>query len=153
MVINTQPMVYATMDDYEGNMTIQEFIDAYGMTLHTVRANSNPNLDDRMRGGGWEKSARHWRILISSAKTGKSMRIYFSQGPACTQDPTAADVLECLRSDSSVADDHYEGWRDSYGYSDSKGTKSLYRACVKIAADLATLLGPDGLELLRSVDC
>ena len=63
----------------------------------------------------------HWRVTLACARTGQSMTVPFSTGPALRAEmvdgPSAADVLECLLSDAAgwLNADGFDDWARDYG--------------------------------------
>jgi hypothetical protein len=58
--------------------------------------------------------------------------------------PTVADVLDCLASDSAGVEnaDSFEGWCSEYGYdTDSRKALATYKQCEKQADRLKSLVG------------
>jgi hypothetical protein len=125
--------------------TIQEFIDSRGITMTVERVKCNPNTAN----DEWSKSARHWKCLFRCGN--KEMFVYFSQGSAHTQEPTVAEVLDCLASDASSFEnsDGFEGWANEFGYdTDSRKAERTYKAIEEQTDKLARLISPDDYETL-----
>ena len=79
------------------------------------------------------------------------MTVPFSQGAAHTMPPTAADVLDCMASDSAEVEnaDSFDDWAPEYGYdADSRKAERVYTACVKQADKLEALLGDEDYSAL-----
>lgn len=77
---------------------------------------------------------------------GRQMTVPFYTGPAISQDPTAADVLSCLLSDASSADNarSFEEWASDLGYdTDSRKAEATFKACQRISIKVRKLLGDD----------
>lgn len=68
--------------------------------------------------------------------------------------PTVADVLDCLASDASGADESFEDWASNYGYdTDSRSAERTYQTIQKQVKELRQLLGRDALnELLYQTE-
>jgi hypothetical protein len=67
--------------------------------------------------------------------------------------PKIADVLDCLRSDTSSVDYGFKNWADEYGYdTDSIKAKSIFDACVEIKGKLMMLLGRAGFAELQECE-
>jgi hypothetical protein len=99
-------------------------------------ANDNPNMTDMPRGSS------HWRVTLRYR--GRRMTVPFSQGPAICAEPTAADVLGCLLTDSNGAEQTFEDWCAEYGYdTDSRKAERTWRAVVRQSAKLQRLLRED----------
>lgn len=88
------------------------------------------------------------------------MTVPFSQGPAICEEPTAADVLDCLASDASGYENasgllrSFEGWAREYGYDpDSRKAERTFKTVQKQSQQLAVVLGTDAYNtLLWNVD-
>ena len=92
-------------------------------------------------------STRHFLCRLYGS--GKSVRIYFSQGSANTKSPTVQEVLNCLASDSAgVEESGFEDWCNEYGYdNDSRTAERIFKACQSYVAKLKIIAG-DGYESL-----
>ena len=69
--------------------------------------------------------------------------------------PTAADVLNCLKSDASAADESFADWCSSFGYDpDSMRARGIYDACLQADADLKALFitNPGLLQRIRQAE-
>ena len=65
-------------------------------------------------------------------------------GSACTDEPDAAGVLECLLSDASGSDQTFEDFCGEFVYDDdSRKAKRIWKARQKTAKELERLLGDD----------
>lgn len=75
---------------------------------------------------------------------GRQLTCPFYMGSALTGEPSAADVLSCLISDSSACDQSFEEWASDLGYDiDSRKAEATYNACVKSGEKVRRLLGSD----------
>lgn len=87
---------------------------------------------------------RHWNVTLSYA--GRTMTLDFWQGVAHTDEPTTAEIVACIASDSNTLDycNGFSDWADEYGYdTDSRAAEATYNA-VKAQRDaFATLMGDD----------
>ena len=124
-------------------MTIQEFIEKYKIRFTCNWADKNPNMAHSLY------MHRHFRCVLRRGR--KSMVVYFSQGDAHTKDPTCADVLDCLASDSSGLDQSFESWASDLGYdTDSLSAFKTFKTCKRQTDRLKTVLGDTQFdELLR----
>ena len=83
-------------------MTLAEFIAKHQITATAARVDENPNAKD-----AWPADARHFRVTLRSTFDGdRAAQFYFSQGSAHTEDPTAADLLDCLASDAHLQEEY-----------------------------------------------
>jgi len=96
----------------------------------------NPNMTDMPPGSS------HWKVTLRYQ--GRQMTVPFSMGPALSHEPTAADVLECLLSDASSADEDFENWAADLGFDpDSRRAERIYRTVQRQTLKLSRLLGDD----------
>ena len=136
-------------------MTIAQFISENRISITSTRADYNPNMDDL--------SMDHWKCVLSrrfwehgKRKITVKMTVAFSMGYGHHgKAPDVADVLNCLSSDSSLADDNsFEGFCSELGYDvDSRKAEKTFKACQHTAKRLQNFLGV-GLygQLLYSVE-
>jgi hypothetical protein len=126
----------------EARLTLTQFIERYKVRAIIRRADANPN--DMPRG------STHYRVTFHY--DGRRMTVPFSQGPAITTPPTAADVLSCLASDASGyanASADYEEWCREYGYdSDSRKAERTFKAVERQTRALERVFGPEVSEVL-----
>lgn len=124
-------------------MKLSTFIEKEKIRFDASLTDSNPHMSDMMQG------STHWLCRIRRGR--RSMKVYFSQGPAIRQEPTAEDVLDCLASDASGFDNasSFEDWCAEYGLdSDSRKAEKTYRAIEFQRRDLVNLLGGDAYRAL-----
>ncbi len=132
-------------------MTINDYITANGITARVRRIDSRPGTD-------WGPGARHFRVTLERNDITKwpgkrRIDVQFSQGSAHTVDPTAADVLDCLASDASGAEQSFEDWCSDYGYdTDSRKAEKTYKACVSIRERLMAFLGADFNDVVYEME-
>lgn len=120
--------------------------------MSDVRPNTGKNLPH------FVDTMRHFRCRITApCCTGKHSQkkmvgfgLYFSQGSAHTEDPTLADVLDCLASDASGYDGQtFENWASDYGYdTDSRKAEKTFRAIKRQSEQLRRTIGQDAYEEL-----
>lgn len=94
-------------------------------------------------------SAFHYKCRISQGKRG--FTLYFSQGSAQTNDPTASDVISCVADDSVSYENaqSFEDWAQEFGYDlDSRKAEKIYRTVKRQAEQLKRTLGKDNYEYL-----
>lgn len=117
-------------------MTLQQRINRDGITARAEWADGNPNMSDMPAGSS------HWRVTLR--RKGKQLTVPFSQGPAHSHEPAAIDVLSCLISDASGAEQRFEDWADDLGFdTDSRKAERIYNAVQKQTAKLRRFLGAD----------
>jgi len=142
--------------------TLTGFIAKHMLAFQSHQVESRP--DGLMN----EREMRHWRVRITNpAKAGKivngqmvhgspSFSLYFSQGLGITEDPTLADVLDCIANDASGYDNTrgFEDWASDYGYdADSRSAEKIYRAIKRQAEQLKRTIGDAAYaELLYDVE-
>jgi hypothetical protein len=118
--------------------TIRDVISALGISATVAYADANPHMTDMGRG------AYHYRVTLRRRTPRRSMTVPFSCGSGWTREPDAADVLDCLLSDASSADQSFEDWCGDYGYdTDSRRHERTYKAVVRQTAKLRAFLGDD----------
>jgi hypothetical protein len=118
--------------------TIRDVISALGISATVAYADANPHMTDMGRG------AYHYRVTLRRRTPRRSMTVPFSCGSAWTREPDAADVLDCLLSDASGADQSFEDWASDYGFdTDSRKHERTYRAIARQTAKLRRFLGDD----------
>jgi hypothetical protein len=110
----------------------------------------NPNCPD------WT-DAYHYKVTLSSRveSSRRQMTVYFSMGYAHNNEPTAADILDCLASDAASVDNarSFEEWAADYGYdTDSRKAEKIFRACEAQAAKLSAFLGDEYSNLLYETE-
>lgn len=136
------------MSDVE-ERPLEEFISELDIAAEVEWAPENPNMDS----DGYPM--RHWLVVLKRPG-GKSMRVPFSQGMAHTDEPTAADVLDCLASDSASVTNaqDFEEWASDFGYSDdSIRALRTYETCKSQAEELEYFLGSEAFQdLLWNVE-
>ena len=99
-------------------------------------ADTNPHMSDMPPGSS------HWRVTLRYQ--GRQMTVPFSMGPAHSHEPEAAEVLECLLSDASGADEDFENWAADLGYDpDSRKAERIYKTVQRQTLKLSRLLGDD----------
>ena len=118
--------------------TLAQFIAEHHITASAERADENPNMADMPRGSS------HWKVTLRLGR--RRIVVPFSQGPAICQEPTAADVLNCLASDAAGFENarSFEDWCSEYGYdTDSRKAEKTYKAVEKQSDQLKRLLADD----------
>jgi hypothetical protein len=112
----------------------KNFAQEHGVHADTERADSNPNMVDGSR------DMHHWKVTLRRGKA--RLTVYFSQGSAHTKPPTAMDVLGCLASDASGAEESFEEWCSNLGEdTDSRKAKKTYDVVRKQTEKLKNFLG------------
>ena len=129
-------------------MTLQEFIDEYGITLSSQPAGHNPHMEDSDRMDNWKcKLTAHKSAMDGLVQRKATMRLYFSKGVGHNGvAPGVAEVLECLASDAAGIENSkdFADWCSEYGYStDSRRAEKVYRQCERQAERLQKFLGPE----------
>lgn len=138
-------------------MNIHEFIAAQGLAMDAHRVPHRAKIY-----GHWNDGTRHYSCTITKAlppSFQRQMRVGFSQGSSHTENPTLADVLDCLAMDTSgldgatddrdIDEEAFVEWAGNYALdTDSREAEAIYRACIEQANELRGLLGPDALNTL-----
>lgn len=94
-----------------------------------------------------------WTVTLRLGK--RSMTVPFFTGyglrSRMKDGPSAADVLDCLLSDASSADQTFEDWAGDLGYdTDSRKAERTYAAVVRQTARLRVFLGEHFEEFLQA---
>jgi len=119
-------------------MTMKEFCTLHKITAKCDYADENPYMGDQ--DNEWARSARHYRVTLRRGR--RQFTTFFSQGSAHLSDPTAGDVLGCLLSDASGAEDSFEDWCAEFDYStDSIRARSTYAVIRQQTRRLKQFLG------------
>src|SRR5271166_1817355 len=75
---------------------------------------------------------------------GRQMTVPFYMGPALCREPEAAEVLECLISDTMLGEQTFEDFCGDLGYdTDSRKAEASWAQCRSIAPRVRKLLGAD----------
>ena len=118
-------------------MNVKQFCNKHKVKARADWADSNPNMAD-------SQNMNHFKVTLRHA--GRQMTLYFSQGYGISGEPTAADVLNCLASDSSSVENsrEFEEWASDLGYDpDSRKAEKIYKTIIKQAERLKKFLGND----------
>lgn len=132
--------------------TIREFVTKHGIRATHARADRNPNIME----SEWTRGTRHYLVTLYNdgpergAHRVRTMKVYFSQGPAVREPPNAADVLNSLALDSSSYDtaSGFEDWAREFGMEPDQAAKRTWTAVEKNREKLHNFLGPDTYEEL-----
>lgn len=134
------------MTDNVAPESLQSFIARNQLEAKVMPCGANPNIDASAH------MTRHFSVTITRVGFGpsKPMHLFFSQGSAHTKQPTLADVLDCLASDSaSVENSSFEDWARALGYdTDSRKAEKTYRICQEQSDQLRSLLGDSQFKAL-----
>lgn len=122
------------------------FVKRNRITISTEQVDSNPHMED----SDWRMD--HWKCIFRMGR--KRFTLYFSMGSGHQgAEPTAAEVLECLRSDSTGDFSSFDNWASDYGYdTDSRRALKTYQATKRQTAKLRQFLGAEFDNLLRIED-
>lgn len=135
----------ADTDTATAMLTLGQFITREGITIKSTMVDRNPHMESTTR-------MDHYRCQLrrSFGSIRRSFTVTFSMGLAICHEPTAADVLDCLASDSSSVDQHtFEEWCSELGYdTDSRKAERTYHVCQQQAKQLRKFLGEDAYEVL-----
>jgi len=119
--------------------TMKQFVNKNRIKARAEWADSDPHMADL-------QNMNHFKVTLRAA--GRQMTLYFSQGYGISGEPTAADVLNCLASDSSSIENNlltgFEGWASDLGYDpDSRKAEKVFKTCEKQAERLKKFLGEE----------
>lgn len=135
-------------------ISIEQFITGNRISMTAERVDRNPYMADSDSMDNWKVVLTRRRSYGGGDRSGQiiaKMTTYFSMGMGHHgKEPKAADVLDCLASDSaSVDQQEFEGWANDLGYdSDSRQAEKIYKACEHGAARLKRFLGEDLYQTL-----
>lgn len=89
----------------------------------------------------WGDSSGHsWRVTLRRSR--RQLTVDFYMGPACCEDPTAADVLDCLVSDVRYGEVSFEEFCSDLGYEeDSRRAYATWEKCRELAPRVRRFLG------------
>lgn len=139
---NAGPAIVETRERW----TLAQFLKRECVTARAVRV----AYDARQDGEDWrDAGARHFVVTLRRGR--KSMRVRFHQGSAYTEDPTAADVLDCLASDAAGYENArgFVAWAQEYGYDvDSRRAEKTYKTIARQAARLRAFLTDEKYDVL-----
>lgn len=169
---------YSTTTRKSDTITIEQFIAKHNLKFECRRVESRPDglmSDTRPEAG----TMRHFRCKVTHDKpclgfkidevqltTRKSFSVYFSQGSVHMNDPTLANVLDCLASDASGFETarpmkneynenqydwpmHFSNWAEEYGYdTDSRKAEKTFKAIKRQSEQLRRTLGAEAFEEL-----
>ena len=123
-------------------MGLRERIESDGITAEVSWRGQAPD-----HAGDWGSDASWYDVTLSL--DGRSMTVPFGMGAALTDEPDAADVLNCLASDASGYENawSFEDWAAEYGYdTDSRSAERTYGAVEGQTLALRAFLGADLYE-------
>ncbi len=90
----------------------------------------------------WQKKSHDCRVTLRYR--GRQYSVDFFMGQACTDEPDAAGVLDCLLSDAQLGTETFEEFCANLGYdTDSRKAERMYKACEKTETKLRQFLGDD----------
>lgn len=125
--------------------TLEQFIKKYDVWLESKR------VYERMDGLMSDSAGmRHFRCRLWVSRE-RSFGLYFSQGSAHKQDPTTADVLDCLASDAAGYENAqtFEEWASEYSYDpDSRKAELIFKTVKRQAEQLRRMLGQAAYDAL-----
>jgi hypothetical protein len=122
--------------------TMKVFVNKNKIKAVAEWADANPNMPD-------SENMNHFRVTLRHA--GRQMTLPFSQGYGISGEPTAADVINCLASDSASIESarSFEEWAPELGYDpDSRKAEKIFKICKIQAAKLKKFLGDELYEEL-----
>ncbi len=135
--------------------SIGQFIERHGITATAEPATTNPHMSDM------GPEAVHFLVTLryqSPAGAARTMAVPFSGGSPqafsrTDGTPDARDVLGCLWSDSTSADQSFEDWCADYGYdTDSRRLYATWETVQRQTGELRRFLGDALYADLLTVD-
>ena len=113
-----------------------------------VMVAENPNME------GW-KDANHYKCTLTRRNPRRQMTVFFSMGYAHRKEPEAAEVLDCLASNSSSIEScrGFEDWARDLGYDiDNRKAERIFKACEQQAEKLQQFMGDEYEKLLYETE-
>ncbi len=142
-------------DDMPGDSWDDELahlLESMGVVVTVTKISTRPDghMTDMPRG------STHWEAIITRAGD-YVFKTYYSQGPAYTAAPDAADIMGALLKDivddtSGEYESDFKDWADNLGYdTDSRSAEKIFKACLEITTYLNKIFGKQDLEDLRDI--
>lgn len=128
--------------------TIHEFITSAGISMTAKPVDHNPDMNSDPK-----YPMDHWKCTLKAGHS--QMTVTFSMGIGHKgKAPEAAEVLSCVASDSTSADQSFEDWCVELGYdTDSRKAERTYNLIKRQAAKLRNFLGESAYQtLMHSVE-
>jgi len=128
-------------DADKGN--VRGFVRNHKIRIDIERVPENKNAPD------W-KDARHYKTILYFQ--GRRMTTYFSQGTAIKEEPTAADVLNCLAMDARTLQDYPDPleWAGNLGYEAGTKAAKIFKATLRNTEALKKFLNEEYKALLEA---
>lgn len=126
---------------------MKQFIEKHGIKCVVVGDAKKP-WDKRDE---WQRNANGYRVTLK--RRGSQFSLDYYMGQACKGEPTAADVLDCLQSDSRVMGQDFEEWCSDLGYdTDSRKAEQIYRDTDKQARRVFRFMGREMFKEFQEVE-
>jgi hypothetical protein len=131
-------------------MTVADFVKRNYITADSMWSNRNPSMDES------DNHMNHYKTTLriklgARADQKRQMTLHYSKGKALTGDPTAEEVLDCLKMDMQCIENGEEDFIDEFGYKPAKGHQ-VYRAIEKNTQKLYKFLGADLFNQLKEIE-
>lgn len=130
-----------SVETSEAKQTLAAFCKQNKITSAARRTADNPNMESDRK-----HLMDHWIVtLVYEPGIRKTMPVHFSMGMAHQgKEPRTEEVLSCLLSDASCAQEDFAEWCSNLGYDeDSRKAERTYFACRDIATKLEAFLGSE----------
>lgn len=117
--------------------TLKSFVTTNRIKMDCDYADANPNMEG-------SNNRNNYKCVLRMGR--RQMTTPFSTGRGWTHEPDAADVLDCLASDSASIENarSFEEWASEYGYdTDSRKAEKAFKTCEQQAKKLQQFLGDD----------
>lgn len=109
-------------------------------TTYEITYSNNTAEHKRSQMSEWQQDATPWTLTIRNGR--RVDRFEYWTGPAITEDPTPAEIMECLISDAFAGAQTFEEFCADFGYdTDSRSAEATWNACIKTTAALRRLFG------------
>lgn len=125
-------------------MNTTTFVTKHRIRMECEMGDENPNMPDDQA-----YPMHHYKVVLKRGRL--RLTTHFSMGQAHCREPEAAEVLDCLASDSSGVDNArgFDDWASDLGYdTDSRKALETFEACERQAVALKKFLGPELYEAL-----
>lgn len=122
--------------------TLAEFTATASIAMTVERTDRNPHMEG-------SEGMDNWKCTLFHGK--RQMTVHFSKGIGHHgAEPTIAEVLDCLASDSAgIEGRSFEDFCEYYGYdTDSRRAERTYKVCVKQAEKFKKFLGDERYHVL-----
>ncbi len=122
-------------------MQLKTLCNLRNIRIKSIYGGADPNPD-------WDMDHHPYKVTLYRSTPKRQITVPFYMGLAHTSEPTAADVLSCLVSDTTGVDNaiDFDDWCHEFGYdTDSRKAEKTYKQCKFMASKVHNFL-PDDFE-------